>query len=249
MNDSSLNRKFTQQYPLPIILGIEEYLEGPLLSYINELGYVSFGFEGGQHADQQSFFHHKAFIYLSMVFTGFASASEIPIKSYIQVLTKNVEKAQIFEISYRHHLSKDTSFKLVEEFINFQKIEKGQLLAIQDGKEVSASQSGRIFMPLFQEKGEDGFFIIQKTPRFFLILSLFLRKVKLDRFLVCLPGIRWVGSERNEMEVNLKIARFIVKPFFHLLGYRSMQVDTHHIRIKNREYASKDLAYKGAPWY
>lgn len=49
MNDSLLNRKFTDQYPLPTILGIEEYLEGPLLSYINELGYVAFGFEAGQH--------------------------------------------------------------------------------------------------------------------------------------------------------------------------------------------------------
>ncbi|MEP2026536.1 succinylglutamate desuccinylase/aspartoacylase family protein, partial [Reichenbachiella sp.] len=42
VNDSLLNRKFTEQFPLPMILGIEEYLEGPILSYINELGYVSF---------------------------------------------------------------------------------------------------------------------------------------------------------------------------------------------------------------
>ena len=43
VNDSLLNRKFTQQYPVPMILGIEEFLDGPLLSYINELGYVAFG--------------------------------------------------------------------------------------------------------------------------------------------------------------------------------------------------------------
>src|SRR5690606_7416931 len=48
INDSLLNRAFTTQYPLPIILGIEEYLDGPVLSYINELGYVAFGFEAGQ---------------------------------------------------------------------------------------------------------------------------------------------------------------------------------------------------------
>jgi succinylglutamate desuccinylase len=47
VNDSLLNRKFTKQYPVPIILGIEEYLDGPLLSYINKLGYVAFGYEGG----------------------------------------------------------------------------------------------------------------------------------------------------------------------------------------------------------
>ena len=51
VNDSLINRAFAQQYPLPLILGIEEYIEGPVLSYINELGFVSFGFEGGQHTD------------------------------------------------------------------------------------------------------------------------------------------------------------------------------------------------------
>ena len=62
VNDSLLNRKFTQQYPLPIVLGIEEYLEGPLLSYINKLGYVAFGFEGGQHKSPEAFKNHKKFI-------------------------------------------------------------------------------------------------------------------------------------------------------------------------------------------
>ena len=38
----------------PIVLGIEEYLQGPLLSYINTLGYVSLGFESGQHDNKQA---------------------------------------------------------------------------------------------------------------------------------------------------------------------------------------------------
>ena len=44
VSDSFLNRRFTSQFPVPVVLGIEEYLEGAMLSYINELGYVSFGF-------------------------------------------------------------------------------------------------------------------------------------------------------------------------------------------------------------
>lgn len=31
MNDSLLNRAFTMHFPLPVILGVEEYLSGPLL--------------------------------------------------------------------------------------------------------------------------------------------------------------------------------------------------------------------------
>ncbi|MEJ2161762.1 MAG: succinylglutamate desuccinylase/aspartoacylase family protein, partial [Robiginitalea sp.] len=52
INDSMINRKFSELFPVPVILGIEEYLEGPLLSYINELGYMAMGFESGQHNDQ-----------------------------------------------------------------------------------------------------------------------------------------------------------------------------------------------------
>ncbi|HRV55758.1 MAG TPA: succinylglutamate desuccinylase/aspartoacylase family protein, partial [Mangrovimonas sp.] len=36
INDALINRKFSELFPLPVVLGIEEYLEGPLLSYINE---------------------------------------------------------------------------------------------------------------------------------------------------------------------------------------------------------------------
>ncbi|MEQ9581196.1 MAG: succinylglutamate desuccinylase/aspartoacylase family protein, partial [Arenibacter sp.] len=49
INDALINRKFSKLFPVPIILGIEEYLEGPLLSYINEQGYLALGFESGQH--------------------------------------------------------------------------------------------------------------------------------------------------------------------------------------------------------
>ena len=33
INDALINRKFSKQFPVSIVLGIEEYLNGPLLSY------------------------------------------------------------------------------------------------------------------------------------------------------------------------------------------------------------------------
>ncbi len=36
LNDTLRNRKFAQQFPVPIILGLEEFLPGTMLSYINE---------------------------------------------------------------------------------------------------------------------------------------------------------------------------------------------------------------------
>ncbi|MEM9679878.1 MAG: succinylglutamate desuccinylase/aspartoacylase family protein, partial [Bacteroidota bacterium] len=67
INDAIINRKFAKHFPCPVVLGIEEYLEGPLLSYLNTRGYVSLGFESGQHIDPQAIINGEAFIYLTLV--------------------------------------------------------------------------------------------------------------------------------------------------------------------------------------
>ncbi|MEM7382083.1 MAG: succinylglutamate desuccinylase/aspartoacylase family protein, partial [Bacteroidota bacterium] len=69
INDALINRDFSKQFPVPVILGIEEYLNGPLLSYINALGYVSLGFESVQHHDPEAVRSAIAFIWLTLVYT------------------------------------------------------------------------------------------------------------------------------------------------------------------------------------
>ena len=55
---------------LTLLLGIEEYLQGPLLSYINTLGYVSLGFESGQHDNKQAILNNIAFINLALEYSN-----------------------------------------------------------------------------------------------------------------------------------------------------------------------------------
>lgn len=98
-------------------------------------------------------------------------------------------------------------------------------------------------MPLYQGKGEDGFFIIRTIPNLFLWLSKFMRNRELDRLLVLLPGVSWGDSHRESLLVNKKIARFLAKDLFHLLGYRSKTLGKTHYIMKNRERASKKEAY------
>ncbi|MEN1784097.1 MAG: succinylglutamate desuccinylase/aspartoacylase family protein, partial [Bacteroidota bacterium] len=86
VNDSLLNRRFTQNYPLPIILGIEEYLPGALLSYINELGYVALGFESGQHDAPEAILNAKNFIWYTLGITGFLVLEPSLMAYYKRVL-------------------------------------------------------------------------------------------------------------------------------------------------------------------
>jgi hypothetical protein len=249
VNDSLLNRKFTQQYPVPMILGIEEFLDGPLLSYINELGYVAFGYEGGQHDSLASIHNHIAFIYLSIVFCGCLKRSQIEYQKNYDLLYKNSMRSQIiYEIIKRHEIKSEDHFVMEPGFTNFQAIKKGQLLAKNNGNKVVASESLQIFMPLYQGKGNDGFFEIRNVPKVFLNLSAVLRTVRFDKLLPILPGVAWSNNKKEKMIVNLKVARFFSKQFFHLLGYRSKQLDKTHLRMKNREAASRNSDYKKAAW-
>jgi hypothetical protein len=104
-------------------------------------------------------------------------------------------------------------------------------------------------MPLYQSQGNDGYFLIRPLPLFVLWLSSMMRKLKTDSLFVLLPGVRWHSPNKEVMEVDLRIARFIAKPLLHLFGYRSKQKSDTHLLIKNREYRSKKAEYKNADWF
>jgi predicted deacylase len=250
VNDSLLNRNFAMQVPTPMILGIEEYLDGPLLSYINELGYVAFGFEAGQHDDPRSVAYHEAFIYLTLYFAGCVKLHDEMFNQQFDILhNASTDPHKIFEIYFRYPLRAEDSFTMVPGFENFQKIRKGEKMADHNGREVYADRDGNIFMPLYQDQGSDGFFAVRRIPKIFLNLSARLRKLRFDKLLPILPGIRWESDQHDTLIVDRRVARFFAKQFFHLLGYRSRRLDKTHLRIRNREAASRTTDYLDCAWY
>lgn len=249
VNDSLLNRKYTKQYPVPIVLGIEEHLDGPLLSYINELGYVAFGYEGGQHDDLSSIENHIAFIYLSLIFTGCIEKEDIDFNHYYELLAKtSINSRDFYEIFYHYKIKENESFKMDPGFFNFQQIKKNQDLATSDGEKIQALKKGRMLMPQYQSQGDDGFFIIRKIHPFYLRLSRTIRKMHFDHMLPLLPGVKWFSSKKSALKVNRKIAWIFAKQFFHLMGYRSKRINKTHLVVKNREAASKKEDYINANW-
>jgi hypothetical protein len=249
VNDSLLNRKFTNQYPIPTILGIEEYLEGPLLSYLNQLGYVSFGFEAGQHDSLDSIQNHLAFIWMSLGFAGSLNKQLPVIQKHLNGWKNSYsDKHRFYEIFERYQIKDQENFKMEPGFENFQLIESGQLLAKSDKQPILARINSRIFMPLYQSQGNDGYFLIRPVPVLFLKLSALLRKLKLDQVLTWLPGVNWNVSNRTELKVDLKIARFFARPFFHLLGYRARFEGENFLILQNREMSSRSKEYQQAEW-
>ena len=141
------------------------------------------------------------------------------------------------------------SYHVSEGFKSFDSISEGTELAFHNGKRINADKKSIVFMPLYQEQGEEGFFLIRKIPQWVLRLSAYMRKLRLDLLLTLLPGVSWASAGKERLMVDLKVARFLSKPLFHLLGYRSRIVDETHILMSNRERSARTEMYKKTPWY
>lgn len=239
LNDTIINRKLAIQFKMPVILGIEEHLDGPLLSYINEWGYISLGFEAGQHNELEAVHHHKDFIMRVLEVIGMLGK---PIPNH----TGHPEI--FYEITYRHLIKNGDQFKMCHGFQNFQEITQGQLLASHNGEWIEAKEDGIIFMPLYQDQGDEGYFLINKVPARYLRLSLILRCLHLDAWLTWLPGIRWKDDRKRTLVVNKHIARFFAKDFLHLMGYRVRREDGDHLVATKRENRTANRAYRKEVW-
>lgn len=216
ISDSINNRTFASNFGVPTILGIEEYLEGPLLSYLNEFGHVSLGFEAGQHNDENSVIHCENFIWQALHISK--CIHKVTLSRFYQPIQNHKNSILFYHIKDAYAIQKNERFKMIKGFLNFQKLTKGTPLAHSNESLITSSISGYIFMPLYQKQGGEGFFIIRKVSIFWLLASKVARKLNMHQLLRILPGIK--KAEDYTLRVNPKIARFLTIHIFHLLGYR-----------------------------
>ena len=221
ISDSLNNRKFSSNFLTPTVLGIEEYLDGPLLTFINVFGHIALGFEAGQHYKESSVDNCEAFIWLALKASGCVEETAVKkMNHYEYVLSQYLEKQDFYEIQYRYQIAKNEQFEMLFGFHNFDTIVKGQELAKSNSEKIMAVYTGKIFMPLYQKQGDDGFFIISKLSKKWLVLSRWVRKLKMHHLLRFLPGIAQDTTNKHVLIVNPKTARFLATEIFHLFGYR-----------------------------
>lgn len=226
LNDTLANRELARCFPVPQILGIEENIFGTLLSYVNNLGHIAIGFEAGAHTNRDSVKRSRAFLWLLLHHTQICTLDEDDLHFYEQNLDAHPGVPDgYYHVKYHKHVEEPEKFDMIKGFENFDPVQKGTLLAKENGKEVRAAYSGRIFMPLYQNIGHDGYLIVREISAFWLKVSAYLRKSFIHNLLPWLPGVSKTGD--HSFEINRKIARFLVKDIFHLLGYRVITKDSY----------------------
>ncbi len=156
---------FALQLPIPFVANLDDFLKGTLMHYLDHIKFRALVFEAGMHDDPASVQKHEAIIWLVLGMSGAIEEGLIPnykgCFTLLQGLSDHPHK--VFKILHRHHVADNRKFAMLPGFVNFQVVEQGMPLAIDHGKEVIAPYSGHIFMPLYQEQGADGFFIISRV--------------------------------------------------------------------------------------
>jgi succinylglutamate desuccinylase len=221
VGDTLRNRTFARKFPVAILLGIEEQLEGTMLEYLNNLGAVTLGFEGGQHFSGRTVQNHESLVWLALLNTGILSEADIPnIDDHRKLLASATRGPMIFEVRYRHAIGPDDDFSMDAGFNNFDPIVKGQPLATDRRGRIFAGENGVLLMPLYQKLGEDGFFTGRQISGFWLWLSALLRRIGVQYWVRILPGVRQDRDDPDTLIVNTSVARIFPLQVFHLLGFR-----------------------------
>jgi len=161
VNKQKESYDFAMEFPLPVVRGIEKYIPGHFDHYLTLEGHVGFTVEAGQHAAPESVDYHEASIVVALVKAGLASEEQLADYSKLyRMLEETFGGDEGYEVVFRHHIQEDETFEMEPGYSNFDKINEGELLAHADGEPIYSPMDGRIFMPLYQSQGNDGFFIV-----------------------------------------------------------------------------------------
>jgi succinylglutamate desuccinylase len=235
-SDTLVNRDFARAFPLPGILGVEEQLGGTMTDYLTTHGHAAIVVEGGGHDDLASTECHEAAIWLALVHAGAVSAADVP--DYRRHRQRLAEVGRgippILETFHRHEIRPGDDFRMVPGFRNFQTVERGTLLATSRHGEIRAPFATRLFMPLYQPLGDDGFFFARPVNRLWLAVSAWLRRLGVPKLAPLLPGVRPHPERPRTFVVDRRIARFFAPQLFHLFGFRVSHPETGRMTAEHR---------------
>lgn len=243
MADVLRNRPVAFALPVPLILGIEEILEGSLMGYLCDLGHVAVAVEGGQSEAARTQRHHEAAIWLTLVSSGALAPGEVPgLEQQRRLLAEAArDLPAVIEVRHRHLVREDDGFAMEPGWASFLPVRAGQAVARDRSGAVRAPETGLMLMPRYQGQGEDGYFLAREVSPFWLRVSAGLRALRVDLLAPLLPGVRRDPAEPDRLLANPRVARFQRVNVFHLLGYRHVRSQPGGVAFARRRPGFRGL--------
>lgn len=242
LSDTLETRAFAARLGLPLVLGIEEEIDA-LVDYLSGFGAVAVGIEAGRHDDPTSIDIHEAALWLALAVAG-CLAEDSDIADFEACRRRLAEARRdlpgVFEVIYRRAITPIDAFRMTPGFDNFTPVKAGEIVAHDILGPVPVPMSGRLFLPLYQAQGDDGYFLVRSIRPVWLGISRVLRRLGVPKLLPLLPGVRRATGRRDTLIVSRRIARWLVNEVFHLLGYRRVRETARHVVFRGRRAVRRD---------
>lgn len=155
-----------QSLKLPVVVNLETYINGTLMLYSWHKGFNAIVFEGGLIGSEKSVELHTYGLWQVLTSSGLVDEPhDIGLHIHYEELIGSLHShlPKHVRVLHRHELKPKDYFHMKPGFENFQRIERGQLLAEDKKGLIHSPMSGFIFMPLYQNTGNDGFFIVEEV--------------------------------------------------------------------------------------
>lgn len=234
--DTLRQRHFVCTLPLPIVMGLEEQVDGVLSAYWTARGCVTCGVEGGQHDDPASVDNLEAALLLGAEAAGLFGPGTISEtrEAYALLERRRGHLPRVMEVVSRHAIKPEDRFTMEPGFANLDRAAAGQLLARDRNGEIRAPRDGMVILPLYQGLGTDGFFWGRAVSPARMRASEALRHLELDRFLDLLPGVARDRTHPSRFIVDTHVARLYPLDVFHMLGYRRIRQQAEKLTVERR---------------
>ena len=193
--DVVASRRLARAIGLPVVLGLEQRIEGPLLTWLVGQGETGVVLEGGQHDEAQTeeVLAHALRVALDHAgVTHDDRAAARQSRARIDSIRGGIPP--VLDMVYAHPVEPADGFVMEPGWTNFKRVCAGQALGLQRGEVVQAPLDSFMLMPLYQGLGAEGFFLCTPVGRLWLVASRLVRRLGLDRALRLLPGVLAVRS-------------------------------------------------------
>ena len=149
----------------PVVLNLLGDIGGTTLHFFHDFYHnipiTSIAFEGGQHENPESVNRCIAAVINIMRSIGTISAHDVENRHDEILLDYMKNLPSTVEVIYRYHVDDINLWEMLPGFSNFDAVAKDQHLANYNGQPIVSPVAGLILMPLYNNQGDDGFFIVK----------------------------------------------------------------------------------------
>jgi succinylglutamate desuccinylase len=152
---------FAVHFPLPIVAGLLDLVDGTLLDWMRRRGATVLGIEAGQNADPGAVDRHESVLWIALAAAGVLRDDEVPrlAAHRARLDACRGDLPHVLEVEERHVIEPADGFHMRPGFANIQRVQAGELLAHDRRGEIRAPRAGVLLLPLYQAQGDDGFFL------------------------------------------------------------------------------------------